>query len=91
MTQPRRIAAISLATRVASELSVPVGDKVGYSVKLDRAYSSKTSILYCTVGVFLRKLLGPLDSNEFLRKPTYIILDEVHERGMYVCFKNMAQ
>ena len=82
VTQPRRIAAISLAERVSSELLSEVGETVGYSVKLQRRFSSNTRIIYCTVGVFLRKLVAPLNQNQFLSKPTYVILDEVHERDI---------
>ena len=59
-----------------------MGETVGYSVKLRRRFSSCTRILYCTVGVFLRKLVGPLSTNELLSQPTYVILDEVHERDL---------
>ncbi len=75
-TQPRRIAAISLAERVASERQELCGDAVGYHVRLKSNYSPQTKILYCTTGVLLRKLQDP----EYLSSLSHIIVDEVHER-----------
>lgn len=56
VTQPRRISAISLAERVASERCEGVGDGVGYNVRLESASSSDTRLLFCTTGVLLRRL-----------------------------------
>jgi ATP-dependent RNA helicase DHX57 len=75
-TQPRRISAIGLATRVAQERAEPVGSTVGYSVRLDSKQSKQTRLLFCTTGVMLRRLLGDPD----LKSVTHIVLDEVHER-----------
>lgn len=86
-TQPRRIAAISVAERVARERGESVGKTVGYQVR----FESKTpqpngSITFCTTGVFLRRLqsaLGEEDAtNTFLDSLTHIVLDEVHERDL---------
>ena len=75
-TQPRRISAVGLATRVAAERSEKVGSTVGYSVRLDSKQSKETRILFCTTGVMLRRLL----SDPMLSNTTHVVLDEVHER-----------
>lgn len=58
--QPRRIAAVGLATRVADEVGddAGVGGLVGYSVRLDTKSSSYTRLLFCTTGVLLRRLMS---------------------------------
>ncbi|KAA8496925.1 putative ATP-dependent RNA helicase DHX57 [Porphyridium purpureum] len=77
-TQPRRLAAISVAERVAAERGEAVGRSVGYQVKMDVKRSRATMLTFCTTGVILRRLyLEPeLDSVSVL------ILDEVHERAV---------
>jgi ATP-dependent RNA helicase DHX57 len=75
-TQPRRISAIGLASRVAQERSESVGSTVGYSVRLDSKQSKQTRIMFCTTGVMMRRLL----SDPQLKSTSHIILDEVHER-----------
>ena len=77
-TQPRRISAIGLASRVSAERAESIGETVGYSVRLEKKMSSRTRLLYCTTGILLRRLLN--DST--LRGLTHIIIDEVHERSM---------
>ncbi|CAA7028259.1 unnamed protein product [Microthlaspi erraticum] len=81
-TQPRRIAAISVAQRVADERceSSPGSDDslVGYQVRLESARSYKTRLLFCTTGILLRKLAGDKTLNDV----THIIVDEVHERSL---------
>lgn len=81
-TQPRRIAAISVAERVADERCEPPpgshGSLVGYQVRLDKAWNPKTRLLFCTTGILLRKLAGDSD----LQDITHIIVDEVHERSV---------
>lgn len=81
-TQPRRIAAVSVAERVADERceSYP-GSKdalVGYHVRLDSARNEKTKLLFCTTGVLLRMVLG----NKNLAGVSHVIVDEVHERSL---------
>ncbi|KAK9867126.1 hypothetical protein WJX84_000721, partial [Apatococcus fuscideae] len=76
-TQPRRVSAISLASRVAQERGGKVGGQVGYSVRLDTRSSSATQVLFCTTGVLLRRLLS--DSN--LQDVSHVVVDEVHERS----------
>ena len=76
-TQPRRISAVSVADRVANEKSEELGLSVGYSVRfesvLPRPYGS---VLFCTVGVLLRKLEAGL------RGVSHVIVDEIHERDV---------
>uniref|UniRef100_A0A1I7UL39 Probable ATP-dependent RNA helicase spindle-E n=1 Tax=Caenorhabditis tropicalis TaxID=1561998 RepID=A0A1I7UL39_9PELO len=76
VTQPRRIAAISISERVAKERGEKLGDTVGYQVRLESRRSDKTLLTYCTVGVLLRMLTSdPLASGI-----THIVMDEIHER-----------
>lgn len=56
-TQPRRISAVSVATRVANERGEQVGDTVGYAVRLDQKRSHFTRLQYCTTGVLLRMMV----------------------------------
>eukprot|EP00736_Rhodelphis_marinus_P000597 Rmarinus@m.29717 len=76
--QPRRVAAVSLANRVAAERAERVGETVGYQVRLDSKVSSKTALIYCTNGVLLRRLT----EEQSLAGVTHVFLDEVHERSM---------
>ncbi|KAL7466920.1 hypothetical protein ACHAXS_007198 [Conticribra weissflogii] len=64
ITQPRRISAISVAERVASERCQPVGQSVGYSVRLESSLSKKTQLLFVTPGVLMKRM-NPTDSNPF--------------------------
>ncbi|KAJ3661223.1 hypothetical protein Zmor_005629 [Zophobas morio] len=77
ITQPRRISAVSVSERVANERSEPLGQSVGYSVRfesvLPRPYGS---IMFCTVGVLLKKL------ENGLRGVSHVIVDEIHERDV---------
>lgn len=76
VTQPRRVAAITIALRVAAEMNTEVGSVVGYSVRFEDATSAKTKVKYLTDGMLLREaILDPL-----LKKYSIIILDEAHER-----------
>ncbi|KAK7292527.1 hypothetical protein RIF29_08309 [Crotalaria pallida] len=81
-TQPRRIAAISVAERVADERCEPSpgldGSLIGYQVRLDSARNEKTRLLFCTTGILLRKLMG----DRSLTGISHIIVDEVHERSL---------
>ena len=79
VTQPRRVAAIQIATRVASEMNSRVGELVGYSVRFkDCSSFHKTRIKYVTDGMLLRELL----IDNMLTKYDIIVLDEVHERTL---------
>ena len=77
-TQPRRIAAISIAERVAYERMETVGNTVGYQVRLNSCCGPNTRILYCTTGVLLRRMQHP----DFLSSVSHIMVDEVHERQL---------
>lgn len=76
VTQPRRVAAINLATRVASEHGCNLGEQVGYSVRFDTVVSGKTRLKYLTDGMLLRELM----MNKKLEEYSVIIIDEAHER-----------
>ncbi|CAI5758867.1 unnamed protein product [Candida verbasci] len=75
-TQPRRVAATSVASRVAQELQVKLGNEIGYSIRFDDKSSSKTLIKYLTDGMLLREFLN--DSK--LSNYSCIMIDEAHER-----------
>ncbi|XP_073816762.1 probable ATP-dependent RNA helicase spindle-E isoform X2 [Musca autumnalis] len=81
-TQPRRIAAISIAKRVCNERNWQDGTVVGYKVGLHASVSDYTRLLYCTTGVLLQKLIR----EKTLTPYTHIILDEVHERDQEMDF-----
>ncbi|XP_011696838.1 PREDICTED: putative ATP-dependent RNA helicase TDRD9 [Wasmannia auropunctata] len=76
VTQPRRIAAMSIAKRVSSERDWTVGTIVGYQMGLVKNVSPDTRITYCTTGVLLNKLTNKKHMMDY----THVILDEVHER-----------
>ncbi|KAG7588375.1 Helicase superfamily 1/2 ATP-binding domain [Arabidopsis suecica] len=81
-TQPRVLAAISVAQRVADERCEPPpgfdDSLVAYQVRHQNARSDKTRLLFCTTGILLRKLVG----DKTLKDVTHIIVDEVHERSL---------
>ncbi|CAL9731413.1 pre-mRNA-splicing factor ATP-dependent RNA helicase Prp22p [Monosporozyma unispora] len=75
-TQPRRVAAVSVAKRVAEEVGCRLGEEVGYTIRFEEKTSSSTRIKYMTDGMLQREaLLDPLMS-----KYSVIMLDEAHER-----------
>lgn len=78
ITQPRRLAAAHVASRVAEELDVALGGQVGYAVSLDSMESEETRLRFCTDGL----LLVEAQKDPGFRKYSCIILDEVHERTM---------
>ncbi|KAF2012316.1 P-loop containing nucleoside triphosphate hydrolase protein [Aaosphaeria arxii CBS 175.79] len=77
-TQPRRVAAMSVATRVAEEVGCRVGEEVGYSIRFEQKTSDKTVIKFLTDGMLLRETLTEPD----LASYSVIILDEAHERSV---------
>ncbi|KAI9512405.1 P-loop containing nucleoside triphosphate hydrolase protein [Russula earlei] len=77
ITQPRRVAAMSMASRVAQELSLP-SSRVSYQIRYDATVSPSTSIKFMTDGVLLRELA----SDFLLSKYSVLIIDEAHERSM---------
>jgi len=81
VTQPRRIAAITLADRVAEEMGTETGQKVGYSVRFDDRCSSSsiTQIKYCTDGMLLREAT---DGDPLLSNYSVVMVDEAHERNL---------
>ncbi|MCJ1467624.1 hypothetical protein MMC07_006249 [Pseudocyphellaria aurata] len=84
-TQPRRIAATSVARRVAQERAETLQDTVGYHVRFDvKKPRNRGSITYCTLGVLLRQL--QISSDDVMDRISHFIIDEVHERSMDVDF-----
>ena len=82
VTQPRRVAAVTLASRVASELGVEVGTTVGHRVRFDDATDVRgkgsTRVVYATDGMLLREAV----SDPLLRRYGAVCLDEAHERSL---------
>jgi len=76
ITQPRRVAAINLARRVAAEMGVRLGEEVGYSVRFDNKSNSKTRIKFLTDGMLLQEMLA----DPLLKKYSVVVVDEAHER-----------
>lgn len=74
VTEPRRMAAWSLAERVAEEMGTPLGETVGFRTALERNDSQNTSVLYCTDGLELVRSL-----TDTKNKPKVLVIDEVHE------------
>jgi len=81
-TQPRRIAARSVAERLAEELKVPLGTTVGYAVRFDDRVSASTMVKVMTDGV----LLAEVRRDRLLRAYDTIIVDEAHERSLNIDF-----
>lgn len=79
ITQPRRVAAISLAGRVAEEKKVQPGKLVGYTVRFEDVTSSETKLKFMTDGMLLREAIG----DPLLLRYTVVILDEAHERTVH--------
>ncbi|KZV54426.1 hypothetical protein F511_09741 [Dorcoceras hygrometricum] len=77
-TQPRRISAMAVAERVSTERGEPLGETVGFKVRLEGKKSKNTHLLFCTSGILLRRLL----SDHSLGDITHVFVDEIHERGM---------
>ena len=77
-TQPRRVAAMSVAKRVADEMNVKLGEDVGYAIRFEDCTSSKTIIKYMTDGILVRESLSESDLDQY----SVVIMDEAHERSL---------
>jgi pre-mRNA-splicing factor ATP-dependent RNA helicase DHX16 len=78
-TQPRRVAAMSVAARVSHEMGVKLGNEVGYSIRFEDCTSERTIIKYMTDGMLLREFLGEPDLESY----SVMIIDEAHERTLH--------
>lgn len=81
-TQPRRLAARTVAERIASELDVELGQEVGFQVRFTGEVSASTKIKLMTDGI----LLAEIQRDKLLRKYSTIIIDEAHERSLNIDF-----
>jgi pre-mRNA-splicing factor ATP-dependent RNA helicase DHX16 len=77
-TQPRRVAAMSVAARVAEEMGVRLGQEVGYSIRFEDATSDKTVLKYMTDGMLLREFLTDPELSTY----SALVIDEAHERTL---------
>ncbi|GBO26307.1 putative ATP-dependent RNA helicase DHX37, partial [Araneus ventricosus] len=77
ITEPRRIAAMTMAARVGEELNMP--EKVSYHIRYEKTVSKDTEIKFMTDGVLLKELRHDF----FLTKYSAIIIDEAHERSVF--------
>ncbi|OKL60452.1 Pre-mRNA-splicing factor ATP-dependent RNA helicase-like protein cdc28 [Talaromyces atroroseus] len=77
-TQPRRVAAMSVASRVAEEMGVKIGNEVGYAIRFEDNTSDKTVLKYMTDGMLLRELLTEPDLSAY----SCLMIDEAHERTL---------
>ncbi|XP_040826897.1 pre-mRNA-splicing factor ATP-dependent RNA helicase PRP16-like [Ochotona curzoniae] len=78
-TQPRRVAAMSVAKRVSEEMGAKLGEEVGYAIRFEDCTSGNTLIKYMTDGVLLRESLREADLDRY----SAIIMDEAHERSLH--------
>ena len=78
VTQPRRIAAVGVAQRVADERCEKVGMGVGYKIRGESKAGADTRLLFCTTGLLLRRMQG----DPHLEELTHLVVDEVHERHL---------
>ena len=82
VTQPRRIAATSVAARVASELGTPLGTDVGFQIRFEDRTSAATYVKFMTDGILLAEIHG----DPLLRRYDTIVIDEAHERSLTIDF-----
>ncbi|CAI5767895.1 pre-mRNA-splicing factor ATP-dependent RNA helicase DHX16 [Podarcis lilfordi] len=78
-TQPRRVAAMSVAARVSQEMGVKLGNEVGYSIRFEDCTSERTVLKYMTDGMLLREFLTEPDLSSY----SVVIIDEAHERTLH--------
>ena len=76
ITQPRRVAAVNLARRVAEEMGVALGKEVGYSVRFDNRSSEVTKVKFLTDGMLLQEMMR----DPLLKRYSAVVVDEAHER-----------
>jgi ATP-dependent helicase HrpA len=81
-TQPRRLAARSVATRVAEELATPLGEQVGFQVRFTDKVSERTLVKFMTDGILLAETQG----DPWLSNYDTLIIDEAHERSLNIDF-----
>uniref|UniRef100_T1J1R0 RNA helicase n=1 Tax=Strigamia maritima TaxID=126957 RepID=T1J1R0_STRMM len=80
LTQPRRVAATTLASRVSEERGAILGDEVGYCIRFEDCWTpQRTKIKFLTEGILIREMM----SDPLLRQYSVLILDEVHERSIH--------
>ena len=82
VTQPRRIAATSVAARVATELECQLGQEVGYQIRFEEKTSARTYVKFMTDGILLAEIQG----DRWLRRYDTLIIDEAHERSLTIDF-----
>jgi len=80
--QPRRVAAIGVAERVAYERGEKCGETIGYNVRFDTKLSKQSRVIFLTTGILMNRILD----DPTLQGVTHIILDEVHERSLHMDF-----
>lgn len=78
-TQPRRVAAMSVAARVAEEVGVKLGNEVGYAIRFEDNTTDKTALKYMTDGMLLREFLTEPDLGGY----SALMIDEAHERTLH--------
>ena len=79
VTQPRRVAVLTVSERVAAERGVDIGGEVGYAMRFERKASKKTAAVFATDGLVVREMLG----DEQLMRYGVLIVDEAHERSVH--------
>ncbi|KAL7743492.1 hypothetical protein ACLKA6_018629 [Drosophila palustris] len=88
VSQPRRIAAVSVASRIAEERGEVLGNTVGYIIRMESKFSSNTVLSLTTSGCLLRSLA--MNGAEFFANTTHLIIDEVHDRDLNTDFLLLA-
>ena len=79
MTVPRRVAAISVAQRVAEEMNTTVGDEVGYHIRFEDKSSDQTVIKFFTDGMLVRQMM----QDPLLENFSVVMVDDIHEATIY--------